>query len=151
MIADGTYDEAVLETTQIGRSLGTDYFGLRDELTEDERKYLDSARAFVDVEVLPVINGYWERAEFPWELIKKMGELGFVGDGIEADRLPADESGRGRTQSTWSSTVGTGVSGRSTPCRPARRCDRSGCSVPRSRRIAGCREGDPWTCSGRSR
>ena len=88
MIADETYDEAVLETTQIGRSLGTDYFGLRDELTEDERKYLDSARAFVDVEVLPVINGYWERAEFPWELIKKMGELGFVGDGIEGYGCP---------------------------------------------------------------
>ena len=88
MIADGTYDEAVLETTQIGRSLGTDYFGLRDELTEEERKYLDMARAFVDVEVLPVINGYWERAAFPWELIKKMGELGFVGDGIEGYGCP---------------------------------------------------------------
>jgi glutaryl-CoA dehydrogenase len=88
MIADETYDEAVLETTEIGRSLGTDYFGLRDELTEDERTYLDSARAFVDIEVLPVINGYWERAEFPWELIKKMGELGFVGDGIEGYGCP---------------------------------------------------------------
>lgn len=30
----------------------------------------------------PVINGYWERAEFPWELIKKMGALDIVGDGI---------------------------------------------------------------------
>src|SRR4029450_3111838 len=89
MIADETYDEAVLETTEIGRALGTDYFRLRDELTEDERKYLDSARAFVDVEVLPVINGYWERAEFPWELIKKMGERGFVGDGIEGYGCPA--------------------------------------------------------------
>ena len=75
-------------TTEIGRSLGTDYFGLRDELTEEERKYLAMARAFVDIEVLPVINGYWERAEFPWELIKKMGELGFVGDGIEGYGCP---------------------------------------------------------------
>ena len=30
---------------------------------------------------LPVINDYWERAEFPWQLIKKMGTLGIVGDG----------------------------------------------------------------------
>lgn len=88
MIADETYDEAMLATTAIGRSLGTDYFGLRDELTESEQKYLDNVRAFVDVEVLPVINGYWERAEFPWELIKKMGELGFVGDGIEGYGCP---------------------------------------------------------------
>ena len=36
MLADETYDETTLVTTQIGRSLGTDYFGLRDELTETE-------------------------------------------------------------------------------------------------------------------
>ena len=72
----------VIATTEIGRSLGTDYFGLRDELTEAERDYLKRTRTFVDTEVLPVINDYWERAEFPWELIKKMGALGIVGDGI---------------------------------------------------------------------
>ena len=42
MLADRTYDEDVLTTTEIGRSLGTDYFGLRDELTEAEREYLKS-------------------------------------------------------------------------------------------------------------
>ena len=47
-----------------------------------------ATRAFVDNEVLPVINGYWERAEFPWELIKKMGALGIVGDGIEGYGCP---------------------------------------------------------------
>ena len=36
MLADQTYDEDVIATTAIGRSLGTDYFGLRDELTEAE-------------------------------------------------------------------------------------------------------------------
>ena len=40
MLADRTYDEDVIATTAIGRSLGTDYFGLRDELTEAERDYL---------------------------------------------------------------------------------------------------------------
>ena len=38
--------------------------------------------------MLPVINGYWERAEFPWELIKKMGALGIVGDGIDGYGCP---------------------------------------------------------------
>src|ERR1700733_15134308 len=88
MLADRTYDEDVLTTTEIGRSLGTDYFGLRDELTADEREYLKIARAFVDTEVLPVISGYWERAEFPWPLIKKLGALGIVGDGIEGYGCP---------------------------------------------------------------
>ena len=89
MLADRTYDEDVLTTTEIGRSLGTDYFGLRDELTAAEREYLKITRAFVDTEVLPVISGYWERAEFPWPLIKKMGTLGIVGDGIEGYGCPS--------------------------------------------------------------
>ena len=28
--------------------------------------YLVKTCEFVDIEVLPVINDYWERAEFPW-------------------------------------------------------------------------------------
>ena len=89
MLADGTYEEKALATTDIGKSLGTDYFGLRDELTEAERDYLERTRHFVDTEVLPVINGYWERAEFPWDLIKKMGTLDIVGDGIVGYGCPA--------------------------------------------------------------
>ena len=49
----------------IGRSLGTDYFRIADQLTREELGYLRRTRDFVDDEVLPVINGYWERAEFP--------------------------------------------------------------------------------------
>jgi glutaryl-CoA dehydrogenase len=82
VLADGTYHEGVLATTEIGRSLGTDYFGLRDELTDAERDYLRRARIYVDTEVLPVISDYWERAEFPWPLVKSLGALGIVGDGI---------------------------------------------------------------------
>ena len=43
---------------------------------------------FVDDEVLPVINGYWENAELPWPLFKRMGELGIVGDGIDGYGCP---------------------------------------------------------------
>ena len=45
-------------------------------------------RDFVDDEVLPVINDYWENAELPWPLIKRLGELGIVGDGIEGYGCP---------------------------------------------------------------
>jgi glutaryl-CoA dehydrogenase len=31
---------------------------------------------------MPVINGYWERAEVPLDLVRRMGELGLVGDGL---------------------------------------------------------------------
>src|SRR6266536_4915363 len=72
----------------IGRSLGTDYFRIGDQLTAAERDYWRRTRDFVDDDVLPVINGYWERAEFPWPLIEKLAKLNIVGDGIEGYGCP---------------------------------------------------------------
>jgi len=67
----------------VGRSLSTDYFGLKDQLDPAELELLMRTREFVDDEVLPVIGGFWERAEFPRDLARRIGELGLVGDGIE--------------------------------------------------------------------
>jgi glutaryl-CoA dehydrogenase len=72
----------------IGRSLGTDYFHIADQLTREERGYLRRTRDFVDDQVLPVINGYWERAEFPWPLVKQLAKLEIVGDGIRGYGCP---------------------------------------------------------------
>ena len=74
--------------SDIGRSLSTDYFLIADQLTREELSYLRRTREFVDDEVLPVINGYWERAEFPWPVVQKLGKLGVVGDGIEGYGCP---------------------------------------------------------------
>jgi Acyl-CoA dehydrogenase, N-terminal domain len=35
-----------------------------------------------------VISGYWERAEMPWSLIRRIGELGIVGEDIEGYGCP---------------------------------------------------------------
>ena len=72
-----------LDEIGIGEALGTDYFGLREPFTPQQEDYLARTREFVDSEVLPVINDYWERAEFPFALIEKMAPLGIIGDGIE--------------------------------------------------------------------
>ena len=72
----------------IGAALSTDYFLLREEFSPEQTDYLLRSRAFVDEHVLPVINGYWERAEFPWPLVEKLGESGLVGDGIEGYGCP---------------------------------------------------------------
>lgn len=72
----------------IGQALGTDYLEIRSEFTESELDYLDRARRFVDQEVLPAITDYWERAELPWDLVRRLGELGLVGDGIEGYGCP---------------------------------------------------------------
>lgn len=70
------------------KSLGTDYFHIADQLTAEESDHLRRVREFVDGEVLPVINEYWERAEIPWPLIRSLGKLGVVGDGIDGYGCP---------------------------------------------------------------
>ena len=72
----------------IGRSRGTDFFRIADQLTAEERDYWNRTRRFVDDEVLPVINDYWERAEFPRDLVEGLTRLGIVGDGIEGYGCP---------------------------------------------------------------
>ena len=66
----------------VGRSLGTDYFHIADQLTESELDCWRRTRDFVDNDVLPVINTYWERAEFPFPLLEPLGKLNVVGDDI---------------------------------------------------------------------
>jgi glutaryl-CoA dehydrogenase len=72
----------------LGHALATDYLSLRDQLTDAQLDVLTRVRAFVDDEVLPVIGDYWERAELPWPLIRRLGELGVVGDDIEGHGCP---------------------------------------------------------------
>src|ERR1700722_11537260 len=72
----------------LGHALSTDYFFLREQLTDDELEVLRRVRRFVDDEVLEVIGGYWERAELPWPLIHRLGELGIVGEDIDGYGCP---------------------------------------------------------------
>jgi glutaryl-CoA dehydrogenase len=72
----------------IGKALGTDYFLVRSTLLPEDLDYLDRTRRFVHDEVLPVINSYWERAEVPLDLCRRLGELGLVGDGIKGYGCP---------------------------------------------------------------
>ena len=72
----------------LGHALATDYFFLREQLTDDQLDLLRRVRLFVDDEVLPVIGGYWERAEMPWPLIRRLGELGIVGEDIQGYGCP---------------------------------------------------------------
>jgi glutaryl-CoA dehydrogenase len=72
----------------LGHSLATDYFFLREQLTDEQLEVLRRVRMLVDDEVLPVIGDYWERAEMPWPLIRRLGELGIVGEEIQGYGCP---------------------------------------------------------------
>jgi glutaryl-CoA dehydrogenase len=65
-----------------------DYYLLDETLSEAERAIRDRVRTFADREVLPIINDYWEKAEFPFELVPKLAELGIVGTTIEGHGCP---------------------------------------------------------------
>ncbi len=64
----------------IGRARGTDYFLMKDQLTDQENEIMYKVRAFGEAEVLPIVNDYWERGEFPFQLIPKLAALNIVGD-----------------------------------------------------------------------
>jgi len=68
--------------------MSPDYYLLDELLTDEARDVRDRVRAFVDSDVLPVINDYWDRAEFPWALVPKLAGLGVVGSTIEGYGCP---------------------------------------------------------------
>ena len=72
----------------LGEARSTDYFFLQEQLTDEQLSVLRLVRRFADDEVLPQIGGYWERAELPWPLIRRLGELGIAGEEIEGYGCP---------------------------------------------------------------
>jgi len=72
----------------IAHSLGTDFYLMDELLTGEERQVRDKVRLFCDQEVIPVINDYWERAEFPFALIPKIAALGIAGSDIQGYGCP---------------------------------------------------------------
>ena len=73
---------------ELGQSLGTDFYLMDELLTEQERNVRDKVRNFSDKEVIPIINDYWERAEFPFELVPKLAALGLAGADIKGYGCP---------------------------------------------------------------
>jgi glutaryl-CoA dehydrogenase len=69
-------------------ALATDYLLVREQLTDEQWGHFLRTRRFVDEEVLPVINDYWERAELPWPLIARLADLGLIGGDIEGYGCP---------------------------------------------------------------
>jgi len=66
----------------LGTALVTDHFLVREQFDDAEWEPFMRTRRFVDDEVLPVINDYWERAEFPWPLAHRLAELELLDDGL---------------------------------------------------------------------
>ncbi|MBC5838348.1 acyl-CoA dehydrogenase family protein [Flavobacterium muglaense] len=73
-----------------------DYYLLDDLLTEEHKLVRDSARAWVKKEVSPIIEEYAQRAEFPKQIVKGLGEIGGFGPYI-----PVEYGGAGLDQISY--------------------------------------------------
>ena len=65
-----------------------DFYELDELLSDEERDVRERVRAFVDQEVTPIINPYWERAEFPFEIVPKLAALGLCGGTLQGYGCP---------------------------------------------------------------
>ncbi|HEV2743661.1 MAG TPA: acyl-CoA dehydrogenase family protein, partial [Rubrobacter sp.] len=69
-----TTPEAIQQGTQ-----PVDFVDVGSLLSDEEKEVRDRLRSFVDRQVIPRAADYWDRAEFPFDLLPGLGELGLVG------------------------------------------------------------------------
>ncbi|XJN88821.1 acyl-CoA dehydrogenase family protein [Micrococcus luteus] len=69
-------------TYDVVTPLDVDYLDAFGEATEQDRAHWDRARAY-GREVLERIDGHWDRAEYPLDLVARAGELDLLTDGLE--------------------------------------------------------------------
>src|ERR1700743_1896407 len=72
-----------VSSEHLGESLGTDFFSVREQFTDEQWTHFITVRRFVDEEVVPVVGPYWERAEICWPLVRGLPALGVVGEDIK--------------------------------------------------------------------
>jgi len=56
-----------------------DFYDISLKLTPQQRELQIKVRNFMEDEIRPIANEYWNRAEFPFEIIPKMAELNICG------------------------------------------------------------------------
>jgi glutaryl-CoA dehydrogenase len=61
-----------------------DYYWVDELLTDEQKLVRDTVRAYVKKEISPIIEDYAQRAEFPEQIVKQLGELGCLGPTIPA-------------------------------------------------------------------
>lgn len=73
-----------------------DYYLLDDLLSDEHKLVRDAARAWVKKEVSPIIEEYAQKAEFPKQIVKGLGEIGGFGPYI-----PVEYGGAGLDQISY--------------------------------------------------
>lgn len=66
--------------------LSADFLGFHTYLSDPEREALAEIRAYLEADLAPHVNGLWERAEFPHQIVAPLAELGAYSFGYEETR-----------------------------------------------------------------
>ena len=77
-----------LSVTEQREASPADLYQLDELLTGEELAVRDRVRAWCDQEVIPVANDYWQRAQFPFELVPGYAALGVVGGQLRGHGCP---------------------------------------------------------------
>ncbi|AMB57853.1 acyl-CoA dehydrogenase family protein [Microterricola viridarii] len=56
--------------------LVSDFYSYESLLSEPEQQAIMALRGYLESEVRPIIGGYWERAEFPTQIVQPLADLG---------------------------------------------------------------------------
>src|ERR1700726_982798 len=62
---------------------GVDYIDFDSQLNDEEKLVRQTARQFVENEVIPIIEKHSREATFPHHLVPQLGELGFFGANLQ--------------------------------------------------------------------
>src|ERR1700685_4385865 len=62
---------------------GVDYLDFDSILTDEEKLARNTARQFVDAEIMPIIEQYNREGKFPVQLVPQMAELGLFGASLK--------------------------------------------------------------------
>jgi len=65
-----------------------DFYRITDALSEEDREIVRRVRSFMEKKVQPIINTYWMRDEFPFELLPEMTALEIAGLSYEGYGCP---------------------------------------------------------------
>lgn len=63
-------------------TIAGDFYGFENLLTEREKEFIATLRAQLESEVKPIVNEYWEKAEFPHRIIDVLHRNGAIGLGF---------------------------------------------------------------------
>src|SRR6478735_8677678 len=68
-------------------TLEADFYSFQELLTGPEQRALRQVRQFLDTDVRPRADQFWERGESPRHLVPRLADLGLFGDAFDETRL----------------------------------------------------------------